>query len=85
MVYAIFVALLPRRRPSEIGIIASILALAIEFFKLVHTPNLDAFRLNLAGQLLIGRVFSYADILAYWLAIAAFALVDNLKFKQVKQ
>ena len=79
MVYAIFVALFPRRSPLELGIAASIFALAIEFFKLVHTPAIDAFRLTLAGQLLIGRFFSYADILAYWVAITAFAVIDNAK------
>ena len=77
MVYASFVVLLPRRRPLEVGIAASLFALAVELFKLVHAPALDSFRLTLAGQLLIGRFFSYADILAYWVAIAVFAVADN--------
>jgi hypothetical protein len=77
MVYAIFVAIAPNRRPVEIGVAASLFAIAVELFKLVHMPALDNFRVTLAGQLLIGRVFSYADIFAYWLAIAVFAAVDN--------
>jgi len=79
MVYAIFVALFPSRRPLEVGIAASLFALAIELFKLVHAPDLDTFRLTLAGQLFIGRFFSYADILAYWVAIVMFATIDNVK------
>jgi hypothetical protein len=77
MVYAIFVALFPRRRPIEIGIAAGVFALAVELFKLVHSPAIDSFRLTLAGQLIIGRFFSYGDILAYWVAIAAFAAADK--------
>jgi hypothetical protein len=85
MVYAIFIALFPRRRPFEMGIAAGLFALGIELFKLMHTPELDAFRLTLAGQLLIGRVFSYGDILAYWATIVAFASVDNVRLTQGKR
>jgi hypothetical protein len=77
MVYAILVAIFPIRRPLEIAVAAALLALAVELFKLVHTPALDAFRLTLAGQLLLGRIFSYVDILAYWATIIACAALDN--------
>jgi uncharacterized protein DUF2809 len=83
MVYAIFVALFPRRRPIELGAAAGFFALAVELFKLVHAPAIDAFRQTLAGQLLIGRVFSYVDILAYCFGIAAFAAMDNLRLRRV--
>lgn len=84
MVYAIFVAILPSRRPFEVGLVASVFALAVEFFKLVHTPALDAFRLTLAGQLLIGRFFSYADIVAYLIAIFLFVVADSAQRKRSK-
>ena len=77
MVYAIFVAIFPKRRPIEIGVSACAFSLTVELFKLVHTPWLDAFRLTLTGQLLIGRYFAIADIVAYWVSIAAFAWVDQ--------
>lgn len=77
MVYAIFVGLFPKRRPVEVGIVSGLFALAVELFKLIHSPALDAFRTTLAGQLLIGRFFSAADILAYWFAIGLFAFVDK--------
>jgi hypothetical protein len=79
MVYAIFVAIFPNRRPLEVAVAASLFALAVEVFKLVHAPALDAFRLTLAGKLLIGNYFAYADIFAYWVAIVVFAAVDHAK------
>ena|GEM_PF-633261 len=77
MVYSIFVAILPKRRPFEVAAGASLFALAVEIFKLIHTPVLDSVRLTQPGQLLIGKYFSLADILAYWIAIAACAAADN--------
>jgi hypothetical protein len=55
---------------------AGILATAIEFFKLYHSPGMDAFRLTLPGILILGRIFSGWDILAYWVAIAAGTILD---------
>lgn len=55
---------------------AILLATAIELLKLYHAPALDAFRLTLPGTLLLGRIFSWWDLLAYWLAIVACAFVD---------
>jgi hypothetical protein len=40
-------------------------SLSVELFKLYHTPALDAFRLTLPGKLLLGRVFSLWDLIAY--------------------
>jgi hypothetical protein len=37
----------------------------------------DAFRLTLAGRLLLGRFFSLKNIAVYWLAIALAALLDR--------
>ena len=76
MVYAIFVVIFTKRRPLEVGVGACAFALVVELFKLVHTHALDAFRMSLAGQLLIGRYFATADIVAYWAAIGVFAAID---------
>lgn len=35
---------------------------AVEGFRLLHTPTLDAFRLTIPGQWLLGRVFSPLNI-----------------------
>src|SRR5437868_9394139 len=38
-----------------IALISAVIAVGVELFRLVHTPWLDAFRLTLAGALLLGR------------------------------
>jgi hypothetical protein len=76
MIYWIVSALLPRRRPSSVALLAGALATAIEVLKLYNPQPLDAFRHTLAGIILLGRIFSGWDILAYWLAISVATLVD---------
>lgn len=56
---------------------AGVLATSIEFLKLYHTPDLEAFRYTLLGSLLLGRIFSFSDIAAYWVAISLGALLDT--------
>lgn len=77
MVYWIISALLPSWRLLTVALVAGTLATAVEFFKLYHSPALDAFRLTLPGVLLLGRFFSVWDIVAYWLAIVVGAFADQ--------
>lgn len=77
MVYWIVAFFLPKKNPQTLAIIAGLVAAAVECFKLYHSPGLNAFRHTLAGQLLLGRVFSLRDIVAYWLAIAVIACFDS--------
>ncbi len=58
------------------SLLTEAVAVTVEFLKRVHTPALEHFRGTLAGILLLGREFSYADIVAYSLAIAVAAMVD---------
>lgn len=76
MVYWIVAALLPRLRPITLGALAGSLTAVVELSRLYHAPALDAFRLTLAGKLILGRFFSLYDIAAYWLAIAVAAAID---------
>lgn len=76
MVYWIVAALLPRLRPVTLGALAGSLTAVVELSRLYHAPALDAFRLTLAGKLILGRFFSFYDIAAYWLAIAVAAAID---------
>jgi hypothetical protein len=78
MVYWVGAALLPGWRPLRLAMAACAVAAVVELSRRHHTPGLDAFRLTLAGRLLLGRVFSVWDILAYWIAIATAASVDQL-------
>jgi hypothetical protein len=72
---AMVVSRWPRRR---IALISTVIAIGVELFRLVHTPWLDAFRLTLAGALLLGRIFSPWDIPAYGAGIGFGILLDRL-------
>lgn len=76
MVYWLLSTLAGRWPPWRLVPWTFALTAAVEFLKRWHTPGLDAFRQTLAGILLLGRHFSYRDILAYWIAIAAGATLD---------
>jgi len=77
MIYWIVSMLMRSSRLSLIVSTTAIITAIVEIFKLYHTPALDAFRLTLPGILLLGRIFSTWDILAYWLAIIAGVLLDR--------
>ncbi len=55
MVYALVRARSPRAPMAGTLAASFAIATAVEAFRLVHTPWLDAFRLTLAGQQLLGR------------------------------
>ena len=65
---------LSRRR---IALGAAAIAVAVELFRLVHAPWLDAFRLTLPGALLLGRIFSPWNMLAYGAGIVLGVLLDH--------
>jgi hypothetical protein len=65
---------LSRRR---IALISASIAVCVELSRLVHTPWLDAFRLTTAGALLLGRVLSPWDMLAYGVGIVLGMLIDR--------
>jgi hypothetical protein len=77
MIYWIISALLPSLRFLVAALITASLTTAVEFYKLHHSPALDAFRLTIPGILLLGRVFSAWDIVAYWFAILIGIFVDS--------
>jgi Protein of unknown function (DUF2809) len=70
----------------NIALISALIAACVELFRLVHAPWLDAFRLTLAGALLLGRIFSPWDILAYgggiWLAAGLDRFVAGVFVKE---
>lgn len=77
MVYAIVAFLMAGARTRTVVAVALAVAIASELFRLHHTPGLDAFRLTLAGQLLLGRIFSVWNILAYAGGILLAAWLDR--------
>ena len=75
--YWILSSLLPWMRLTRVALLTGLLTTAVECFKLYHAPELDAFRLTLAGRLLLGRIFSPGTIVFYWLAVVMGALIDH--------
>ncbi|MDK4702548.1 DUF2809 domain-containing protein [Rhizobium sp. CNPSo 4062] len=76
MVYWVLAAIFVSQRRFRIAVAALLIAVAAELFRLWHTPDLDAFRLTVAGALLLGRVFSLWNILAYAAGIALALALD---------
>jgi Protein of unknown function (DUF2809) len=77
MVFFLAAMAAPARSPSGIALISAAIAICVELFRLVDTPWLDDFRLTTLGALLIGRVFSPWNILAYGVGIALGVLLDR--------
>jgi hypothetical protein len=61
----------------SVALISASIAVAVELFRLVHAPWLDAFRLTLPGALLLGRIFSAWNMLAYGVGIALAVWLDR--------
>ncbi len=78
MVFLLVGVLLPRLTRSQLAAIAMVIAVVVEFSRLVHTPWLDAFRLTSAGALLLGRIFSLWNLIAYAIGILFGAWIDRL-------
>ncbi len=57
MIYWVVSTALARWRLPVVGLAAGAVATAVEFFKLYHSPGMDAFRLTLPGMILLGRYF----------------------------
>lgn len=76
MVFWLIGGVLSRSRISMIAALAGLVAVLTEFSRLYHTPWLDAFRLTLAGALILGRIFSWANIITYLAGIAVAAFVE---------
>jgi hypothetical protein len=77
MIYWIVSTLLPTWRLPGVALMSGLTSTSVEFFKLYHSPGMDAFRLTLIGMLLLGRYFSVWDIVAYWIAILVGAVLDR--------
>ena len=78
MVFLLVGVLLPWLSRSQLGAIAMTIAIVVELSRLVHTPGLDAFRLTTAGALLLGRIFSLWNVVAYAAGIGFGAWIDRL-------
>ena len=78
MVFFLVAIAVPDRSRWRMALISALLAVCVELFRLVHTPWLDDFRLTTAGALLLGRVFSPWNMLAYGAGIVLGMQLDRL-------
>jgi hypothetical protein len=62
----------------SVALISAAIAVGVELFRLIHAPWLDAFRLTLPGALLLGRIFSAWNMLAYGVGIMFAVGLDRL-------
>jgi hypothetical protein len=81
MVFFLVAMAASRLSRRSIALISAVIAIAVELFRLVHAPWLDAFRLTLPGALLLGRIFSPWDMLAYGVGIALAMGLDGLAMR----
>jgi hypothetical protein len=78
MVFFLVTIAMPRFSRLRIAGISTVIAAGVELLRLVHTPWLDDFRLTLLGALLLGRIFSPWDILAYVAGIGLALGLDSI-------
>ena len=82
--YWFLATLLPKLRPIALVTLAITVATILELTRLIPIAPIDAFRLTLPGQILLGRYFSLKNIAAYILAIALIAILDRYFIAQTK-
>ena len=85
MVFFLVAIITPRLPGFHVASASAVIAVGVELSRLVHTPWLDDFRLTLAGALLLGRIFSTWDILAYIAGICLALVLDRLAEPMVAQ
>ena len=78
MVLLLVGVVLPRLTRMQIAAVAAIIAAVVEFSRLVQMPWLDAFRLTTAGALLLGRIFSLWNLVAYAAGVAFGVWIDRM-------
>mgnify|MGYP002636023710 CR=1 FL=1 len=78
MVYFMIAVVMPKARWPMLLLIGFICVALVEYSPLYHAPWLEAFRLTLAGKLILGKVFSVWNLPAYWAGLIAAALLDAI-------
>jgi hypothetical protein len=77
MVFFLVAISASRLSRPRIALMAAAIAICVELFRLIHAPWLDDFRMTSAGALLLGRVFSPWNMLAYGVGIVFAMWLDR--------
>jgi Protein of unknown function (DUF2809) len=78
--YWFLATLLPKLHPRAIATLAILISTLLELSRLLPIAPIDAFRQTFAGTILLGRYFSFKNIVAYLLAIVLTATLDHFFF-----
>lgn len=78
MIYFVLAVAAPDATARWRAGLAAFIATLVELSRLYHAPWLDEFRLTTAGALLLGRIFSGWNIVAYWTGIAGGMVADTV-------
>ncbi len=76
---------LPRVRLSARGLAAFAICVAVELSQRYHTPVLDAARLTIPGQLILGSGYDPRDFLAYAAGVIAAVTLAQLVVESAGQ
>jgi Protein of unknown function (DUF2809) len=77
MVYFLVALARPNAGSGRKLAVAVVIALSVEFSRLYHPPWLDEFRGTLAGAILLGRIFSPWNMVAYAIGALAISILDS--------
>jgi hypothetical protein len=77
MVFFLVALAASHRSRRTVALVALAIAVCVELFRLVHAPWLDSFRLTTAGALLLGRIFSPWNVVAYGFGIMLGVWLDR--------
>ncbi len=69
--------LFPSAKTFSIGLLALAICYAVEFSQLYHADWLEAWRETLPGKLILGRGFSWLDLLAYTFGIMTAGVLEQ--------
>ncbi|MBP2643998.1 MAG: hypothetical protein H6Q67_1885 [Firmicutes bacterium] len=72
------------RSTKYIAIVSVVFSLGVEVAKLYHAPWIDTFRYTKMGGLILGYVFSWSNILCYFIGIAMGAMWEKIRVNLYK-
>ena len=73
--------LMPNAPVRKVAVLALLVSYADEISQLYQAPWLNAIRRTTLGHLVLGSTFSWLDMLAYTIGVAAGATIDYLLFR----
>jgi hypothetical protein len=85
MVYVLVALARPNARSNRKLAVAVAIVLLVEFSRLCHIVWLDEFRTTRAGAILLGRLFSPWNIVAYVIGVLASRIVDVIGRREFRR